>query len=105
VLTVAIYRMVQELLNNVIKHARADEATLHVAYEDDHVHISMEDDGGGFNVASAVGTAKGIGLAGLYNRAALLGGQFELVSRPGRGTIATLSLPVIREQFGASPQE
>ncbi|SFQ05490.1 PAS domain S-box protein [Hymenobacter arizonensis] len=98
VLTVAIYRMVQELLNNVIKHSRAEEATLHVAYEDNHVHISMEDDGGGFNVATAVGSAQGIGLAGLYNRAALLGGHFELVSRPGRGTIASLSLPVIQPE-------
>ncbi|WP_426061644.1 PAS domain S-box protein [Hymenobacter sp. B1770] len=96
VLTLAIYRMVQELLNNVVKHSRAEEATLHVAYEDHHVHISMEDDGGGFNVATAMGSAQGIGLASLYNRAALLGGQFELVSRPGRGTIASLTLPVIQ---------
>ena len=97
VLNVAIYRMVQELLNNVVKHARAEEATLHVAYEKGHVHISMEDDGGGFDVASAMGTAKGIGLAGLYNRAALLGGRFDLVSHRSRGTIATLKLPVIEE--------
>ncbi|MFC7669564.1 ATP-binding protein [Hymenobacter humi] len=99
VLTVAIYRMVQELVNNVVKHARATEATLHVAYEDDHVHISMEDDGGGFDVPATVGSAKGIGLASLYNRAALLGGEFELLSRPGRGTIATVTLPVISEDL------
>ncbi|MBF9237700.1 PAS domain S-box protein [Hymenobacter sp. BT683] len=98
VLTVAVYRMVQELLNNVMKHARANEATLHVALEDDQIHISMEDDGGGFDVASAMSAAKGIGLTSLYNRAALLGGQFELQSRRGRGTIATITLPVIEEE-------
>ncbi|HEX8329389.1 MAG TPA: PAS domain S-box protein [Hymenobacter sp.] len=97
VLNVAIYRMVQELLNNVLKHARAEEATLHVAYEDQQVYLSMEDDGGGFDVAETVGTAQGMGLASLYNRAALLGGQFELASRPGRGTIATFTLPVAEE--------
>ncbi|OGX84595.1 PAS domain S-box protein [Hymenobacter glacialis] len=97
-LNVAIYRMAQELLNNVVKHAHATEATLHVAYEEGHVHISMEDDGGGFDVPSTVESAQGIGLAGLYNRAALLGGRFELVSHPGRGTIATVLLPVIEEQ-------
>ncbi|WP_046245086.1 sensor histidine kinase [Hymenobacter terrenus] len=95
VLTVAVYRMVQELLNNVVKHSRAEEATLHVVYEDDHVHISMEDDGSGFDVATALGQAKGIGLAALSNRVALLGGLFDLTSRPGRGTIATLTLPVV----------
>lgn len=97
VLTVAVYRMVQEMLNNVVKHARAEEATLHVAHEGGHVHVSMEDNGGGFDVATAVDAAKGIGLASLYNRAALLGGHFDLVSRPGRGTIATLTLPVAAE--------
>ena len=98
VLTVAIYRMVQELLNNVMKHARAEEATLHVVYEIGYVNISMEDNGAGFDVATTVGMVKGIGLTSLYNRAALLGGQFELVSRCGRGTIATITLPVVEEE-------
>jgi len=98
-LNAAIYRMVQELLNNVIKHSRAEEATLHVAHEGDHVHISMEDNGSGFDVTTTVGQVKGIGLAALHNRAALLGGQFELVSRPGRGTIATLSLPIVADEL------
>ena len=102
VLTVAIYRMVQELLNNVTKHAHAEEATLHVAYEDHQIHISVEDNGDGFDVATAVGTARGIGLTSLYNRAALLGGQFEVVSRRGRGTIATLTLPVVSDD-GPAP--
>ncbi|MCC3153176.1 PAS domain S-box protein [Hymenobacter sp. BT770] len=97
VLTVAIYRMVQELLSNVMKHARAEEATLHVVHENHHVNISMEDNGAGFDVATTVGMVKGIGLTSLYNRAALLGGQFELVSRRGRGTIATITLPVVEE--------
>jgi len=91
-LDVAIYRIVQELLNNVIKHAQAQEAFVHVVHEADHVSISVEDDGVGFDPAATASARRGIGLTGIRQRIDLLGGTFSIDSRPGRGTIITIEL-------------
>jgi PAS domain S-box-containing protein len=91
-LATAIYRIVQELLNNVMKHAQAQEVFVQVSREDDQLHISVEDDGVGFDASSP--TRSGIGLAGIRTRVGLLGGTFTSTSRPGRGTGFFLQLPV-----------
>ena len=93
-LDVAIYRIVQELLNNVIKHAQAQEAYVHVVHEDDHVSITVEDNGIGFDPNLGSSGLKGIGLAGIRQRVDLLGGTLTIDSRPGRGTIITIELGV-----------
>ncbi|OUJ72921.1 sensor histidine kinase [Hymenobacter crusticola] len=91
-LDVAIYRIVQELLNNVIKHAQAQEAFVHVVHENGQVVISVEDDGVGFDSNASSAVSKGIGLAGIRQRVDLLGGTLAIDSRPGRGTIVTIEL-------------
>ena len=93
-LEVAVYRTVQELLNNVLKHAQTQEAFLHVVHEENQVHISMEDNGVGFDESILRQPTVGIGLTSIRNRVDLLGGQFTLDSRPGRGTIISITLPV-----------
>ncbi|PJJ60820.1 PAS domain S-box protein [Hymenobacter chitinivorans] len=92
---VATYRIVQELLTNIIKHAKAHEAYVYVVHEDGHLHISAEDDGIGFTSTAGTGKqAKGIGLAGIRNRLDLLGGTLTVDSRPGKGSIITIEIEV-----------
>ncbi|AMR28089.1 hypothetical protein A0257_13980 [Hymenobacter psoromatis] len=92
-LATAVYRIVQELLNNVMKHAQAREVFVQVAREEDQVHLSVEDDGVGFDTDGLASRA-GIGLAGIRTRVGLLGGTFSSQSRPGRGTSFFLQVPV-----------
>ena len=90
---ITVYRVVQELLNNVMKHAAATEVIVHVAREHGQVEVSVEDNGRGFEEAPlATQPLAGIGLAGVRNRVALLGGALVIHSRLGRGTIITFEL-------------
>ena len=92
---IGVYRTVQELLNNVMKHAHATEATVHVAHENGRLEVSVEDDGRGFEPAALAGQPlAGIGLAGVRNRVALLGGRLAIHSRLGRGSIISFELEV-----------
>lgn len=93
-LEVAVYRMVQELFNNIIKHAGAQEAFIHVVREADQLAISVEDNGQGFSPETQPDTLPGIGLPGIRSRVGLLGGTLNIASRPGQGTIITIELPV-----------
>lgn len=95
-LQTAIYRMVQELLNNIMKHAQAREAFVSVAREDNYVYVSVEDDGVGFDT-STPRADHGIGLAGIRTRVALLGGTLNIHSRLGQGTTISLTLPVLED--------
>ncbi|MBC6605549.1 PAS domain S-box protein [Hymenobacter sp. BT188] len=93
-LEVSVYRIVQELLNNIIKHAKAREAFVHVVQEDGHIVISVEDDGQGFEPAQAKAKHSGIGLTSIRNRVDLLAGTLSIDSRPGRGTIVSIELRI-----------
>ncbi|TDN40040.1 PAS domain S-box protein [Hymenobacter sp. UV11] len=92
-LATAVYRIVQELLNNVMKHAYAREVVVQVAQEDGQVYFSVEDDGVGFDAEPSASRA-GIGLAGIRTRVGLLGGTLSSQSRPGQGTSFFLQVPV-----------
>ncbi|MCR5887883.1 PAS domain S-box protein [Hymenobacter sp. J193] len=92
-LDIAVYRIMQELLSNVMKHAHAREVFVQVARADDHLHLSVEDDGVGFD-AGQMKKAKGIGLPGICTRVELLGGTFTLRTHPGKGTTVTIQLPL-----------
>jgi signal transduction histidine kinase len=81
---VIFFRVVQECVNNIVKHAQATEATALVEREGDNVHLTIEDNGRGFNPAAL--NHKGFGLQGLHERVRMLGGQFTLESMPGKGT-------------------
>ena len=93
---IAVYRVVQELLNNVMKHARATEVEVHVARENGRLEVSVEDNGQGFDPAAMLASQPltGIGLAGVRNRVTLLGGNLSIDSRLGRGTIVSFGLDV-----------
>jgi signal transduction histidine kinase len=85
-----IYRLVQEALNNVAKHAGAKHATVTVNRVGGRVEVEVRDDGIGFDPAVASG---GFGLTGMRERAALVGGTVEVHSQPGEGTGVRALLP------------
>lgn len=90
-----LYRIVQEGLNNVVKHSAASEAKLLVRRNAREIEVAIEDNGKGF--AAAGGTGKrsaGFGLTGLSERARILGGTLTVESAPGRGTTLRLRLPI-----------
>jgi signal transduction histidine kinase len=93
-LKVALFRIAQEALTNVLKHARARNAWLHLSFLPDQVEISLRDDGRGFDPAARNGGSKASwGLLGMRERAALLGGEFRLASAPGQGTSVAVTIP------------
>jgi signal transduction histidine kinase len=86
-----LYRLGQEALANVVKHARASSATVRITAENDLVLIEVSDDGRGFDPA-AVGREH-FGLRSMRGRVADLGGSLEATSAPGRGTILHVEVP------------
>jgi signal transduction histidine kinase len=87
-----LFRIGQEMLANVARHARARHVRLWLGRRDEEVVLRIEDDGQGFDPAAA---APGMGLRNLRERATSLGGALELTSAPGSGTGLTVRLPLI----------
>ena len=93
-----VFRIAQEALRNVERHARAAHVTVTIAFAQGGLRIEVLDDGVGF-VPPPRGLAGSsqLGLLGMQERAELLGGQLEVRSSPGRGTSVTLSVPLERD--------
>jgi signal transduction histidine kinase len=90
----AAYRIVQEAINNVSKHASASEVHVHLTHLKDRLLIEVEDDGIGFvEDTDRPIIARGLGLISVRERAARLGGTFNILSTPGEGTRLIVSLP------------
>jgi signal transduction histidine kinase len=82
-----LLRIAQEAITNAVKHAAASHLTLELTYHDDHVLLTIEDDGRGFDVEIAQLPSRGhFGLPGLRSRARTIGATLEIKSRPGAGT-------------------
>ena len=90
--TTTIYRIVQEALNNISKYANARNVSVSLGVEGGNIHLQIRDDGVGFD-ASQVRTEHTLGLAGMRERARLIGGTFLLKASPGEGTSITVTLP------------
>lgn len=92
-----IYRVVQESVNNIIKHSEASEARLFIEKGDSAVEISIADNGRGFEpngVKQNEDKRGGFGLVGIAERVRMLGGSYEIHSLPGRGTNIKIKLPL-----------
>ena len=89
----AVFRLVQEALNNVLKHAGAGSVVVSAWLVDHQVQIAVRDDGRGFNPAAV---AAGRGLLGMRERVELLGGEIEVGSEPEGGTRVTARIPIER---------
>jgi signal transduction histidine kinase len=89
----AVYRLVQEALNNVVKHAGARRVTVDVTENASRVRVAVRDDGRGFDPATPV---RGFGLVGMRERMATVAGTVEVRSEPGAGTLVRAEMPVHR---------
>jgi two-component system, chemotaxis family, CheB/CheR fusion protein len=83
---VALYRIAQEALTNVAKHAHASRVDVMLESRDHSVVLVVEDDGVGFDPADSSIADRGVGLLGMRERASLIGGDFQVESKPGDGT-------------------
>jgi len=88
----AIFRIIQEAINNIIKHAESSEVILSLHVNESHVAIDIKDDGIGFRVAD--GCNKGMGLSTMQGRAQLLGGNLTIESMLGMGTHIKIRIPI-----------
>lgn len=86
-----LYRILQEIMTNAIKHARCKTIKLDVLLDQDRVRFLVQDDGLGFD-ANKVG--KGVGIENIKSRVALFKGSLELLSAPGRGTTYDIAIPL-----------
>jgi signal transduction histidine kinase len=91
-MTVGVYRIVQEALANAARHSGAAVAHVAISMRDRHLLVVVSDEGVGFDPRATVDP--GIGLAGMYERAELLGGSLWIQSAEGQGTTVTLDLPL-----------
>lgn len=89
---ITIYRIVQELLNNAMKHASATQALVQVSRNDGLITVTVEDDGKGFD-AAILKQSKGIGWSNIQNRVDFLKGKWDVDAQPGRGTSVHVELP------------
>jgi two-component system CheB/CheR fusion protein len=95
-----LYRIMQEGLNNIAKHAEARHVSLVLRRASDHVQAIIEDDGRGFDAAGAKKSPNGqgrLGLVGIQERLALAGGSLHIESAPGSGTSLRVKLPISKQ--------
>ncbi|HKJ39979.1 MAG TPA: sensor histidine kinase [Anaerolineales bacterium] len=98
---ITIFRIIQESLNNIIKHSQAEQVNIHLQYEPKKVRISVRDNGVGFDlqrVQMERTRRPSLGLAGMEERAALLDGTVSIQSRPGYGTEVEAVIPYRKKE-------
>lgn len=103
-LKMTIFRIVQEALNNITKHAQAKDVYIRLEYQPQHVLVSIRDDGIGFDLETARirrTRRPSLGLVGMQERAALVKGEVSIHSRPGQGTLVEAKLPIQSEESEA----
>lgn len=103
----ALFRVVQEAITNIAKHAEADNVVISLEFNHSTISIEVEDDGRGFDIASlsrAADKSGGLGLMGMKERIGLLDGTLTLDSEPSRGTRLSIKVP-LPEKDGAGAQD
>jgi signal transduction histidine kinase len=93
----AVYRIAQEGLTNILKHAHASEVSLHVIDKEDEIFLLLEDNGKGFSPEVRATAPSGFGLRSMQERARLLNGHVEVHSEWGAGTIIEVHIPIVGE--------
>ncbi|OYU83224.1 MAG: hypothetical protein CFE24_12380 [Flavobacterium sp. BFFFF2] len=91
-LEIMLFRMLQESLTNIVKHAQATQANLYLTQHPDHLNIMLEDNGIGFTYKS--NSKQGMGLLGIEEKVEQLGGQFRVDSTPNNGTTLIFDIPL-----------
>lgn len=95
-LALVLYRIVQEGLTNILRHAQAKQVKIHLSQAGNLVHLSLEDDGQGFDPAEIYPQEgkQHLGLISMHERAELIGGMMEMYSAPGEGTMIKVQVPL-----------
>ena len=91
---ISIYRIILELINNVVKHAEADKVTVQLVRYPDYINILVEDNGKGFDYSRALQEKKGIGLGNILSRVDYLKGTMNVDAQLGRGTTVIIDVPL-----------
>ena len=91
--TTGLFRIFQESLTNVARHADAKKVTSSLLYKDSELTLNIQDDGKGF-VLHNIGSKKTLGLFGMKERAMEMGGSYEIISEPGFGTTVSIKIPI-----------
>jgi len=96
-----LFRIVQEAIINIAKHARAQNVFVHFKCDNTAIHADIEDDGAGFDLGSLFSLQaldardrRGLGILGMKERALLLGGEMNIYSQPGVGTKINIRIPL-----------
>lgn len=89
---ISLYRIVQESINNILKHSQANKAKIKINKSNGFLNILIEDDGKGFNAENLILREGGLGLTGIRERAKMLNARHEVLSAPGKGTIVSLQI-------------
>jgi two-component system NarL family sensor kinase len=88
-----LFRILQEILNNIIKHSKAREISIKLAYSQGGVRLQVIDNGTGFDINNLPDDQKGMGLMNIQKRAELVGGEVFIQSQPGEGTCIDIFIP------------
>lgn len=102
-LETTLFRIAQEALTNVVRHANADRVDIVLSFEPDLLSLEVTDDGAGFDAEATSVAPTSLGLLGIRERAQLMGGAMALRSRPGEGTQLSVTVPLEREREPARP--
>jgi PAS domain S-box-containing protein len=90
-LQLAVYRIVQENINNILKHANATKVTIHLCETDNNLLLTVTDNGKGFDLLTI---QKGLGITNIFTRAENFGGSAEIISSPGNGCTWHIKIPI-----------
>lgn len=88
----AVFRIIQELVNNALKHSKASQIIIKMRFAKNYIAVSVADNGVGFSIDKLENP--GLGLKNLESRSELMGGDYKMKSYPGKGTFAVLKLSV-----------
>jgi signal transduction histidine kinase len=89
-----LYRIVQEITHNTLKHAKASMLIIKISIQDDRLFLMTADNGTGFDYFSKIRDNSGLGLRNLQSRTEVMGGEFNCISTPEKGTAYTIEIPL-----------
>ncbi|MFV1992060.1 MAG: ATP-binding protein, partial [Acidimicrobiales bacterium] len=98
----SVYRIVQEAVNNIVRHTDATKAWLHIRWKPSELRVEIGDNGRGFvreEILTDYASGRGLGLLGMQERTELMGGVFTVQSEPGVGTQVTVRVPISSRSY------
>ncbi|HSR36089.1 MAG TPA: ATP-binding protein, partial [Desulfurivibrionaceae bacterium] len=99
-----LYRVTQESLTNIIRHAKISQATLELHFDQNQVTLQVHDTGVGFD-PDALPEDSGMGLAGMHERVEAVAGQLQIDSAPGKGTFVDVTIPIVKSTIPTSEEQ